>query len=48
MSTPIPSIATMATRSAELIFAGPEVLHARTTRPAEHATFRTSNRDEGR
>ncbi|MBP2372617.1 MULTISPECIES: hypothetical protein [Micrococcaceae] len=48
MSTQISSITTQAARSAELIFAGPEALHARTTRPAEQAAFRTSNKVEGR
>ncbi|WP_411733683.1 hypothetical protein [Paeniglutamicibacter sp.] len=48
MSTQIASISTQAARSAELIFTGPEALHARTTRPAEQATFRSSNTVEGR
>lgn len=48
MSSPIPSITTRAVRSAELIFAGPEALHARTTRTVEQATFHTSNQVEGR
>ncbi|MFL4472951.1 hypothetical protein ACIPVK_03010 [Paeniglutamicibacter sp. MACA_103] len=48
MSTQISSISTQAARSAELIFTGPETLHARTTRPTEQATFRSSNTVEGR
>ncbi len=48
MSTPITSITTQAARSAELIFAGPEALHARAARPAEQATFRTAKKVEGR
>jgi hypothetical protein len=48
MSTPISSIPAQAARSAELIFTGPETLHARTTRPTEQATFRSSYTVEGR
>lgn len=48
MSTPIPSVPTRAVRSAEVIFAGPEVLHARNTSLVEQATFHASNQVEGR
>ena len=48
MSVQISSITTQAVRSAELIFAGPDTLHARTTRSAEQAAFRTSNQAEWR
>ena len=48
MSTQISSISTQAARSAELIFTGPEALHARITRPVEQAAFRSSSTVEGR
>ena len=48
MSTQIASITLPAVRSAEFIFAGPEVLHARTPKAADKASFRTSKKAEGR
>ena len=48
MSNQIASISAQAARSAELIFTGPDALHARSSRPAEQVTFRTSNQAEGR
>ncbi|MBP2388228.1 hypothetical protein [Paeniglutamicibacter kerguelensis] len=48
MSTPIASINSPAVRSAEFIFTGPEVLHARTAKAVEQVAFRTSKKVEGR
>lgn len=48
MSTQISPISPQVARSAELIYTGPEALHARTTRSTEQATFRSPNTVEGR
>ncbi len=48
MSTPINSIKSTAVHSAEFIFTGPESLRARTVKPTEPSSFRSSNLSEGR